>query len=102
MAEKKLYSIGEISEITDTSGKTLRYYDMIDFLTPGYKNPDTLYRYYTKDQVFSVFLIKKLQTLGFSLKEIQVLMSEDTPDIYAKEVSKKMKWVNFSCPLYGV
>ena len=90
MAEKKLYSIGEISEITDTSGKTLRYYDTIGLLTPGYKNPDTLYRYYTKDQVFSVFLIKKLQTLGFSLKEIQVLMSEDTPDIYAKEVSKKM------------
>ena len=91
MAEKKLYSIGEISEITDTSGKTLRYYDTIGLLTPGYKNPDTLYRYYTKDQVFSVFLIKKLQTLGFSLKEIQVLMSEDTPDIYTKEVSKKMK-----------
>lgn len=91
MAEKKLYSIGEISEITDTSGKTLRYYDQIGLLKPGYKNPDTLYRYYTKDQVFSVFLIKKLQTLGFSLKEIQALMSEDTPDIYAREVSRKMK-----------
>lgn len=91
MAEKKLYSIGEISEITDTSGKTLRYYDTIGLLKPVYKNPDTLYRYYTKDQIFSVFLIKKLQTLGFSLKEIQSLMAEDTPDVYAREVSVKMK-----------
>lgn len=91
MAEKKLYSIGEISEITDTSGKTLRYYDTIGLLKPGYKNPDTLYRYYTKDQVFSVFLIKKLQTLGFSLKEIQSLLAEDKPEKYAGEVSRKMK-----------
>ena len=90
MAEKKLYSIGEISEITGTSGKTLRYYDTIGLLNPGYKNPDTSYRYYTKDQIFSVFLIKKLQTLGFSLKGIQSLMVEDTPDAYAREVSVKM------------
>ena len=55
-----MYSIGEISEITDTSGKTLRYYDQIGLLKPDCKNPETLYRYYTKDQVFSVFLIKKL------------------------------------------
>lgn len=91
MAEKTLYSVGEIAELTDTSGKTLRYYDSIGLLKPGYKNPETLYRYYTKDQVFSVFLIKKLQTLGFSLKEIQALLEVDAPEQYAREVSKKMK-----------
>ena len=91
MSEKNLYSIGEISEITDTSGKTLRYYDKIGLLKPEYKNPETLYRYYTKDQIFSVFLIKKLQTLGFSLKEIQTLMDVDSPHAYAEEVSEKMK-----------
>lgn len=91
MAEKKLYSIGEIAELTDTSGKTLRYYDTIGLLKPGYKNPETLYRYYTKDQVFNVFLIKKLQTLGFSLKEIQSLMALDAPEQYAREVSKKWR-----------
>lgn len=91
MAEEKLYSIGGISEITDTSGKTLRYYDTIGLLKPGYKNPEPLYRYYTKDQVFSVFLIKKLQTLGFFLKEIQSLIAEDRPEKYTGEVSGKMK-----------
>lgn len=83
-----MYSIGEISEITDTSGKTLRYYDTIGLLKPDCKNPETLYRYYTKDRVFSVFLIKKLQTPGFSPKEIQSLMAEDRPEKYAGGLRK--------------
>ena len=71
MADTRYYSIGELAELCSVSSKSLRYYDTIGLLSPEHKNDDTGYRYYTKQQVFDVFLIKKLQNLGFSLKEIQ-------------------------------
>ena len=90
MAEKKYYSIGEIAELCDVSSKTLRYYDTIGLLSPGHKNEETGYRYYTKQQVFDVFLIKKLQTLGFALKKIQSLIKLDDSEAYANEVGRRM------------
>ena len=89
MAEKKYYSIGEIADLCSISSKTLRYYDAIGLLSPGYKNSDTNYRYYTKDQIFNVFLIRKLQALGFSLKEIQTLLEADDTQAYSNEVPER-------------
>lgn len=91
MAKRELYSIGEISELSDTSTKMLRHYDELGILKPEYKDPNTLYRYYTRDQVFDVFLIKKLQALGFSLKEIGILLARNQPELYTREIARKME-----------
>ena len=90
MADTRYYSIGELAELCSVSSKSLRYYDTIGLLSPEHKNDDTGYRYYTKQQVFDVFLIKKLQNLGFSLKEIQDIIKIEDPKIFADEVGHKM------------
>ena len=90
MPEKRRYSIGEIAELCGVSCKTLRYYDRIGLLCPSEKNAETQYRYYAKEQIFHVFLIRKLQALGFSLKEIQALLEADAPDRYVQEIGRKM------------
>ncbi len=90
MADTRYYSIGELAELCSISSKTLRYYDTIGLLCPEHKNDDTGYRYYTKQQVFDVFLIKKLQYLGFSLKEIQELIKLEDPKVFADEVGRRM------------
>lgn len=94
MSAKELYTIGEISQICNISAKTLRFYDSTDLVKPQIKNPSTLYRYYTKEQMFTIFLIKKLQLLGFSLKEIKSLLESNNPDIYVSELSVKLEEIN--------
>ena len=66
-----LYRIGEFSNLTDTSIRTLRYYDEIDLFKPKEIDLFTGYRYYSKDQIEDFNLIKTLQEVGFSLEEIK-------------------------------
>ena len=66
-----LYRIGEFSNLTDTSIRTLRYYDEIDLFKPKEIDLFTGYRYYSKDQIEDFNLVKTLQEVGFSLEEIK-------------------------------
>lgn len=71
MNKNDLYSIGQVSAISNVPIKTLRYYDSIGLLPACKKNEKTGYRYYTKDKILQLFFIRNLQNLGFSLKEIE-------------------------------
>ena len=66
-----LYKIGEFSNITGLSVKTLRYYDDIDLFKPSDVDLFTGYRYYSVDQIKDIELINKLKSVGFSLEEIK-------------------------------
>ena len=68
---KTHYAIGEVAALCDVSIKTLRYYDKIGLLTPAYRKDDSNYRYYTHEQLLTVFIIRKLRVLGVPIKEIQ-------------------------------
>ena len=94
MAEKKLYSIGEMASICDLNPKTLRYYDQIGLVSPEFKNPETGYRYYTKEQAFTLYIIKKLQLMDFCLQEIKALIEEDDLSKYEREIGRKVDLVN--------
>ena len=71
MANKKLYTIGDISEICGVPIKTLRYYDEINLFKPIELDLFTNYRYYSDEQVKEFELLKLLQEAGFSLEEIK-------------------------------
>lgn len=45
-----VYTIGEFSNIGKVTTKMLRHYDKISLLKPKYVNPDSGYRFYTKDK----------------------------------------------------
>jgi len=74
MGHKKYYTIGDISDICNVPIKTLRYYDEIQLLVPTHRDSETNYRYYTEDQMLTLYTIRKLKTYGFPLEEIKQLV----------------------------
>lgn len=67
-----MYKIGEFSKIVNMSVRTLRYYDEINVLKPGYVDSFSNYRYYTEDNISEANLITILRSVGFSLEEILI------------------------------
>lgn len=67
----KMFSIGIFSQINKITTKTLRYYEEIGLLAPGYIDPDTRYRYYTTEQLPKINKIIMLKQMGLSLNEIK-------------------------------
>lgn len=69
--EEKLYTIGEVSKLSNVSIKALRYYDKIDLFKPVHVDPDTNYRYYKDSQLYHLDLIKSLKYIGTPLEEMK-------------------------------
>ncbi|RMC95285.1 MerR family transcriptional regulator [Clostridium autoethanogenum] len=68
------YLIGELAEICEISTITLRYYDKIGILKPDKICSKTNYRYYSKEKVLLILMIKYYKRLGFTLNEIKELL----------------------------
>ncbi|MCQ4726308.1 MerR family transcriptional regulator [Anaerotignum faecicola] len=90
MTDKQFYTIGEVSELCDISSKTLRYYDTINLIVPQQRDTDNNYRYYTKDQLLTILTIKNLRRFGFSLKEINEIISAGNPQLIESSIEKKL------------
>lgn len=84
-----LYKIGEFSNMTGLSVKTLRYYDDIDLFKPIDVDLFTGYRYYSTDQIYDLELINVLKSVGFSLEEIKNNWDSFTVDLFNE---KKMNY----------
>lgn len=79
------YSIGKVSSACNVPIKTLRYYDEIDLIKPEYRDNDSNYRYYSKEQMTTILCIRRLRHLGFCLKDIKDLVTHsDLPTIEEK------------------
>ena len=89
-----MYQIGEFSKICQVSVKTLRYYDRIGLLKPSVTDRFTGYRYYDREQLEKMLRIQKLKRYGFSLEEIQPLLSCDAETFCQKlrRQRDKLKW----------
>lgn len=85
---KELYSVGQTARLLGVTAKTLRYYETIGLVLPAYINKETGYRYYTSRQFQRIDRIKYLQSLGFSLDEIQASI-ENVNDLVALLGQKK-------------
>ncbi|MCQ6562312.1 MerR family transcriptional regulator [Paenibacillus mendelii] len=69
-----MYSIGQLSEKTNISIRTLRYYDEIGLLKPA-KVAESGYRYYSNEELRVLQHITALKELGFTLASIKELLS---------------------------
>ena len=74
------YKIGEISNLLKLPHSTLRHYDKIGFIKPGFKHEKSRYRYYSQEQLFQLTMAKFLKSRGLSLKEIQHYFTLDNPE----------------------
>ena len=80
-----MYKIGEFSELTGVTAKTLRYYDSIGLLKPSTIDNFTNYRYYNDTELILFKKIEYLKKLGFTLEEIK----ENLEDINIECLNKK-------------
>lgn len=81
-----MFSIGVFSKINKVTTKTLRYYEDIGLLKPGYVDEFTKYRYYTTEQLPKLHQIITLKQMGLSLNEIKKVI--DNP----KEIEKILEF----------
>ncbi|HBB32653.1 MAG TPA: heavy metal-responsive transcriptional regulator [Cyanobacteria bacterium UBA8803] len=66
--------IGEVANQTGLSVKTIRYYEEMGLLAPATTRAESGYRLFTSQAVNRLGFIKKAQSLGLSLSEIQEIL----------------------------
>lgn len=73
MKNKLQYRTGELAKVCKLNKETLRYYERIGLL-PAPQRTDSGYRIYSEQAVDRLNFIKRMQELGFTLKEIDKLL----------------------------
>lgn len=84
MSKDQQYSIGEFSNMTGVSIRTLHYYDEIGLLNP-IKQPESGHRIYRNQDVLALQKITSLKFLGYSLELIKSMMNETNFDLSLKD-----------------
>ncbi len=72
-------TIGDFSQLTHLSIKTLRRYHEAALLEPDEVDPRTGYRYYTVEQIPTAQVIHRFRTLGMPVREIGEVLATDDP-----------------------
>lgn len=80
-----MFKIGDFSKICQVTRQTLRHWDKINLLKPAHVDDHNRYRYYTVDQIADVNRILSLQLLGFTLNEIQEILTESYGETLSEE-----------------
>lgn len=81
MSNKNRFSIGDVSKICNISRKALRYYDTIGLINSS-RHEANNYRYYDKDALLLVPVIKYYKQMGFTLEEMSQFIDGDIPNVY--------------------
>ncbi len=79
-----MIKIGEFSKLTQTTVKTLRYYEQVGLLTPKYIDNNTNYRYYDTSQLIDFNRIISLRQLGLSIDDVKNILSGVSIEDYLK------------------
>lgn len=67
-------NIGQLSQVSETQAQTIRYYEQIGLLSKPKRTPSN-YRVYEEIAVKRLLFIKRAKQIGFSLKDIKMLMA---------------------------
>jgi DNA-binding transcriptional MerR regulator len=73
-------SIGDFSQITHLSVKTLRRYHEAGLLEPAEVDPQSGYRYYATTQVPTAQVIRRFRDLGMPVREVREVLSTTDPE----------------------
>ncbi|MBA2649616.1 MAG: MerR family transcriptional regulator [Legionella sp.] len=70
------YTVKQLAKLSGVSSRTLRFYDEINLLKPGYYGENN-YRYYEEEQLLMLQQILFYRELGFRLSDIQRIINND-------------------------
>ena len=73
------YTVKKLAEVSGVSVRTLHFYDEIGLLAPAYVG-DNGYRYYEEEQLLMLQQILFFREMGFELKQIQDVLSQNDFD----------------------
>jgi DNA-binding transcriptional MerR regulator len=89
---EKLLKIGEVAETSNLPVKTIRYYDEIGLLSPTVERSSVGYRLFSSQVLNRLAFIKRAQSLGLSLSEIQeILQISDHGELPCGEVKHHLE-----------
>jgi len=71
--QQGLHNIGEAAALSGVSAKMIRHYESIDLIPPAGRTFAN-YRLYSNADLHRLRFIKRARTLGFSMKEIALLL----------------------------
>jgi DNA-binding transcriptional MerR regulator/effector-binding domain-containing protein len=77
---KTSYSIGEFSQVTGLSVKTLRFYHEKGLLVPSSVDGTTGYRFYDESKIEKARVIMRLRAMEFSIEDISSVLGECTDE----------------------
>lgn len=72
--DTKLFKIGEVATLSGLPVKTIRYYDDIGLLATTVYRSESQYRLFKPDVLNRLAFIKRSQSLGLNLNEIQQIL----------------------------
>ena len=84
-----MLSIGQMSKTCGVSVKTLHHYDKIGLLRPQRTDAFTGSRYYDESQIKDMLLIARYKRYGFSLSQIQELLSMEDETVLMKKLRQQ-------------
>ena len=87
---RQLYSIGQVSKLCNISQKTLRYYDKIGLIKPDKVDDSNNYRYYSRETLLFVPVIKYYKQMGFKLEEMQELLGSSSYSRHIRKFNEKI------------
>ena len=93
MDVSRLISIGELARLSRITRAALLHYDKIGALKPVHVGENN-YRYYSVSQVSWVNLIRTMQNIGMSLKDIAEISENRTPDSVLRLFSERINIIN--------
>lgn len=91
MAVQEYYTIGEVSKICNISTKALRYYDKIGIVSPDYIREESGYRYYSRETLLKVPVLKYYKQMGFKLEEMQEMLDGNSYSFIQQSFHSKIE-----------
>ena len=86
-----MLAIGEFSQLTHLSVRTLRRYHEAGLLEPAEVDQLTGYRYYSAEQIPTAQVIHRLRELDVPLPEVQGILRSPDPDVRATLVANHLQ-----------
>lgn len=91
MNKQELYSIGEVSKICNISKKALRFYDKIGIISPDVVSEENNYRFYSKDTLLFVPVVKYFKQMGFKLEEMKEFLQGSSYEAHERGFYHKIE-----------
>lgn len=91
MNKQELYSIGEVSKICNISKKALRFYDKIGIVSPDVVSEENNYRFYSKDTLLFIPVVKYFKQMGFKLEEMKEFLQGSSYEAHERGFYHKIE-----------